>query len=93
MDSQEQSNAAATYLVRVEMAERLVRSRLVHARARAARVGPMHALWEVIFDAEALLKSQHTVVAYTDRLEGLRQLADALSDQPTGRTSAEIITR
>lgn len=40
-----------------------IRALVVKARAIAAPVGPMHALWDVIFDAEALLDGRLTVCA------------------------------
>jgi hypothetical protein len=32
------------------------------ARGAAAKIGPMHSMWEVIFDAEALIQGKNAIV-------------------------------
>jgi hypothetical protein len=44
-------------------------------RTRAARVGPQHAFWEIIFEAEAMLKGEQTLL---DRSEIEMAIFDAL---------------
>ena len=39
-----------------------IRDAIKIMRQRAIRAGPMHALWDLIFDCEALLKDQQTLV-------------------------------
>lgn len=38
-----------------------LRDAIVAARQRAAKTGPMHALWDVIFDAEAWATGRETL--------------------------------
>lgn len=44
----------------------------------AASVGPQHALWDAIFDAEAWLAGQPTVLNYGDRETALKTLIEQL---------------
>lgn len=55
------------------------------ARRRAAVVGPQHALWDVIGDAEALLAGKPTIVDYGSREQAIRTLIEQLKP-PSGKT-------
>ena len=39
-----------------------LRDAIMILRQRAQRVGPQHALWDVIFDAEALIEGKPTIL-------------------------------
>lgn len=47
--------------------EALVRRLLPQVRAEAQKVGTMHPAWDLIFDAEALLKHEPTLLQFESR--------------------------
>lgn len=49
------------------------------ARSRCAHIGPMHSLWDVIFDAESLLAGKTTYLDYGPRDVAIRALIAKLS--------------
>lgn len=56
------------------MTDQQMRTLILQARAKAAPVGAMHALWDTIFDAEAILAGQPSLLS-RDVVE--RQLIEA----------------
>lgn len=52
---------------------------ILSARARASKVGPQHALWDVIADAEALLAGKCTLGDWGPRSSAFDRLTQALS--------------
>ena len=56
-----------------EEAKRRVQALVFQARLRASLRGPVHALWDVIFDAEQWLKGNKTIMPIEDIIEGLRK--------------------
>lgn len=60
--SQQQSEDPVTERENEELSNLISR-----ARARAEPVGPMHALWDMIGDAEALLEGKPTLLGWTKR--------------------------
>lgn len=62
------------------MSEADLLARINEARRIAMPVGPMHALWDVIFDAEAYLNGNSTMLNYGPPNEALGNLIAALDD-------------
>jgi hypothetical protein len=54
--------------------ETALRAVLPKARSIAARGGTMHGAWDAIFDAEALLAGQKTLLRFETREEGIATL-------------------
>jgi hypothetical protein len=44
------------------MTDEELRTAIERARKKASAVGPQHALWDVILDAEAILRGQRSVI-------------------------------
>ena len=42
-------------------------------RAIAARVGPQHAYWDLVFDAEAMLEGRKTILPYHEIVREVEQ--------------------
>lgn len=59
--------------------ERILRNRIRDARIRIRAVGPLHAGYDVIMDAEALLDGKPTLVDHGPRPEALRKLIGELA--------------
>lgn len=51
------------------------------ARARAGAVGPLHSLWDLIFDAEALLENRPTLLHHGDREQAIAKLTAELKEK------------
>ena len=58
--------------------EETIRAALPHVRRVAQNVGPLHAAWDVIFDAEAWLEGKQTLVRGSHEEVG-RWLAEILA--------------
>jgi len=52
---------------------------ITSARSRASKVGPMHSLWDVISDAEALLAGKPTMLDWGTRQAAVDKLIGALN--------------
>jgi hypothetical protein len=57
-----------------------IRGALPRVRTIAARVGPLHAAWDAIFDGEAILEGRPTLLRGTAE-DVARMVADALARQ------------
>jgi hypothetical protein len=56
------------------MTDEELRSATVRLRATASPVGPLHAYWDIIFDAEAILEGRRSMLS---RIEIERRIRDA----------------
>lgn len=56
-----------------------LRKAIAAARSRASAVGSMHALWDTIADAEAILAGKPTLLDYGEDGAAIRHLTKALT--------------
>ena len=56
-------DAITGYRAQVALTDDQLKAFIKEARKRAAPVGPLHALWDLIFDAEALLVGGQTLLS------------------------------
>ncbi len=58
-----------------------LRQAIASARQRASRGGSQHALWDLIFDAEALLAERKTAIDHGEPGAAIRKLTSFLSEK------------
>lgn len=63
----------------VSIDERILRDRIRQTRIRIRAVGPMHASYDVIADAEALLEGRPTLIDHGPRSDAIRKLIAELA--------------
>ncbi len=57
-----------------------LRVSIAAARPRAQLIGPMHAHWDVIMDAESFLAGKRTLVDWGPRSQVAKRMIDALAE-------------